>query len=145
MADRSADSLDLLERMKVGVLNGRCEFILLNDTPPEYRVRIVQGGAKFFNHDGTDFTDGPHNLNLDSGQQYSFYSNDSSQCVVQVFLAIEVNIPDEGDKTFTYTTEKAPEGRCKLRAGIKLGQQNTVSLKNLQKHGVFNVLELTEE
>ncbi|MBC2806595.1 hypothetical protein C3Y94_025935 [Rhizobium ruizarguesonis] len=145
MADKRADSADLLERMEVRVLNGRCEFIVSNDSPPEWRVRILQGGAKFFNHDGTDFTDGPHNLHLDSGQQYSFYSNDSNQCVVQVFLAVTVNVPDEGDQTLTYTTPKAPEGRCKLRAGVSLGQQNTVSLKNLEKKGVFHLLELTEE
>lgn len=145
MDDRSADAADLLGKMSVRILNGVCEFILANETPPDWRVRITQGGAKFFNEDKTDYTDGPHNLNIDSGQSYSFYSRDAGKCVSQIFLAITCNSPTDGDQTFTYTTPMAPVGKCRIRAGVALGKTSIVDQKDLQQQGITYLMELYEK
>jgi hypothetical protein len=72
---------DLLGKLSAKPLNGICEFVLKNAKPPDWKLVITQGGAKFFYSDGTDYTDGPKPLSLQSGDSYSFYSNDDKKCV----------------------------------------------------------------
>jgi hypothetical protein len=132
---------DLMKRMSARIMNGTCEFVLRNSTPSNWRVRITEGGCKFFYSDGTSDIDGPKNLNLDSGDSYSFYSGDSTKCVKQCFLAITVNVPGEDDQTLTYTSEMAPDGECWLRNGVELGQKSAISEKDLSAKGISNRME----
>jgi len=121
---------DLKERLAQGIkprlLNGTCEFDVCNDTPPEWNVTIVEGGARFFNSDGTDYTDGPRAINVPTGTCAPFNSVDNTKCVKQVFLAVNVSVPGEEPQTFTYQTEMSPEGQCWTRQGVVLGQNNLV-------------------
>jgi hypothetical protein len=133
---------DLIERMSVRVLNGTCTFIIANNTPPEWRVRITDGGCKFFYSDGTDDTDGPRNLMLDSGMSANFYSQDSTKCVKQCFLAINVSVPDEGTQPMTYTSEMAPKDQCWTQNGVELGQKLSVAEVDLSKSGKAHRLGL---
>lgn len=118
---------DLVQRLKAKVLNGTCAFVLCNDTPEEWGVVVTEGGAKFFYSDGTDDTDGPKPLNLATGACYSFHSGESSKCVKQVFLAINVAVPGEAPQTMTYQTEMAPDGQCWVQQGVTLGQTAVIS------------------
>jgi hypothetical protein len=63
-------------------------------TPADWNVTI-EAGAKFLNSDGSDHTDGPVQLNLPTGTCHAFASADSSKCVKQVFVALNVSVPGE--------------------------------------------------
>jgi hypothetical protein len=126
------DLKDRLEKAKtenprMKLLNGVCTFVLANETPPEWEVTVIEGGAKFFNSDGTDYTDGPKALNVPSASSYTFASADPSKCVLQIFLAINVSVPGEAPQTMVYQTEMAPEGECWISQGVTLGQANAVA------------------
>jgi hypothetical protein len=135
---------DLVEKLRPKPLNGICEFVLKNGTPPEWGVVITQGGAKFFYSDGTDYTDGPKSLNLRSGDSYSFYSDDASKCVKQVFLAINVYVPGEGEQTEQGSTEMAEEGKCWTRLGLELGKRDIISEDEIG-HGTIGQTLILED
>src|SRR3981081_3179946 len=127
--------LDLKERLakaktespKPRLLNGVCAFVLSNETPAEWNVTVIEGGAKFFNSDGTHYTDGPKAMNVPTGSSYTFVSADASKCVKQIFLAINVSVPGEAPQTMVYQTEMAPDGQCWISQGVTLGQANAVA------------------
>ncbi|MGK9234759.1 hypothetical protein KXS07_23630 [Inquilinus limosus] len=141
---RQLDVDDLLERMSIKVLNGTCEFILVNNTPPDWRVRITEGGCKFFYSDGESDVDGPRNIMLDSGQSYAFHSGDRTKCVKQCFLAITLSAPGEGEQTKTYTSEMAPKDECWIRNGVELGPKLVMAEAELAKPGISVRLELSK-
>jgi hypothetical protein len=132
----------LVERLKAKVLNGTCAFVLCNDTPEDWDVVVVEGGAKFFYSDSTDDTDGPKPLNLPTGACYSFFSGDSSKCVKQVFLAINVTVPGEGPQTMTYQTEMAPDGQCWVQQGVTLGQTDSINEAQIGPRSLTRLLSL---
>jgi hypothetical protein len=125
----------LKERLAAGpkpqLTNGVCQFVLSNETPPEWQVTVIEGGARFFNSDGSDYTDGPTPMTVPTGSSYTFESADSSKCVKQIFLAINVQVPGEDPQTMTYQTEMASDGECWISQGVVLQQTNQVKVVEL--------------
>jgi hypothetical protein len=132
----------LLLELNAKPLNGTCEFILTNGTPPEWDVVIQEGGAKFFYSDGSDDIDGPKLIQLRSGGSYTFRSGHSNLCVKQVFLGITVRVPGEEDQTLTYATEIAPEGQCWIRQGVELGKKAAISEQDIARTGRTRLLQI---
>jgi hypothetical protein len=46
-------------------------------TPPEWNVTVAEGGAKFLSSGGTEYTDGPKAINVQTGSPYTFVSADA--------------------------------------------------------------------
>lgn len=123
------DDNKLVELVSAGVriLNGRCEFEIENGTPSGWQATILEVGVKFFYRDGTDDTDGPRRVNLQSGQKASFFSKKADQCVFQVFAAIKVHVQGEpNDATYTYRDD-AGTGQCFIKVPVRLGPKNSVA------------------
>jgi hypothetical protein len=133
---------DLIEKLAGGSRNGTCEFVLANDCPSSWGVVIVAGGVRFFNSDGTDFTDGPKQINLTSGNSYSFHSADPEKCVKQNFLAMTVYVPGEGAQNMTWQGPFAGEGECWIRDGVILGPANSIRKDQLGARGRHVTLQL---
>lgn len=128
----------------VKILNGRCEFELENATPSGWQATILEAGVKFFYRDGTDDTDGPRRINLQSGQKASFFSRQSSKCVYQVFAVIKVHVQGEpNDATYTYRDD-AGANQCFMKVPVRLGPKNVVAEADLSSGKWDAVFEVTK-
>jgi hypothetical protein len=119
---------------------GLCYVTLTNQCPPEWGVVIVSGGVKFFNDDGTDYTDGPKPLNVPSGHSTTFVSKDPNKCVHQYFLAINVRVGNE-QQSMTHQDGVEP-GECMLHVTLTLGPTKSVR-KDFLKKDKGNLIEVT--
>jgi hypothetical protein len=142
MARDDFDASELLERLgEIRILNGQCVFVLQNKTPPEWNVVINSAGVKFFYTDGGDYTDGPRTINLGTGNNTSFFSNDPSKCVKQIFLACVVSAGSEAPVTMTWQ-DGAPPGQCLIKDSAALGPKSSVDEREIGKFSTRGFLEL---
>ena len=120
----------------------QCQITLINNCPPAWGVVIVAAGVKFFYRDGSDYTDGPRNVNLSSGQSATFVSDDAQKCVYQYFLAMTVTVPGEGAQNMT-NQGSAGEGECLIHTSVTLGPKSAIAQNDLKRGSIIDVLTLT--
>lgn len=121
----------------------QCQITIVNNCPPSWGVVIVSAGVKFFYRDGTDYTDGPRNINLGSGGTATFVSNDASKCVYQYFLAMVVQVPNQGSQTFT-DQGGVEEGKCLIHTSVTLGPKESVAAAQLSTVKLTDLLQITK-
>lgn len=122
----------------------QCQITIMNNCPAAWGVVIQSAGVKFFYRDNTDYTDGPRNVRLSSGQSATFVSNDANKCVYQYFAAMVVTVPGQGSQTFT-TQDGVEDGKCLIHTTVVLGPKSeTLTTKQLTERGVKDVLGLTK-
>lgn len=143
--DMSSAIQDLSRKLGKGdarILNGVAVVDLCNKTPANWGVTIVAAGVKFFYSDGTDYIDGPRNINLGAGGCANFQSNDNLKCVKQFLLAATVDVPNEGPANMTYQ-DGVGQGECLLHDGVDLGPKNVMSEQDRKgAQGNSSLLEL---
>lgn len=132
-------SADLLDGMRDMQEVGNCQVTIINATPSSWKVTIVSAGVKFFYRDGTDYIDGPRNINLSSGQSATFISDDPDACVFGELTAITVDVEGEGTQTFTDSYQVEEDDECLLHYSLTLGPAATAKADVL---GKLNVKEL---
>ncbi|MEO9903964.1 hypothetical protein [Nisaea sp.] len=128
----SGDAEDLLEalRKRAFLSEEKAKLVLTNNAPAKWNTMIVAAGVKFFFRDGTNFTDGPRELQLPTGDRTVFSGNDPRGCVFQYVVATLVIVDDDIPEIITYRDGMAP-GQCMQRATISLQLPTTISESSL--------------
>ncbi|MBK9374272.1 MAG: hypothetical protein IPN03_11215 [Holophagales bacterium] len=133
-----------VERLAQAAPTGyQAQITLINNCPSSWGVVIVSAGVKFFYRSGADYTDGPRNVHLSSGQSATFVSNDPNQCVFQYFLAAVVTVPNEPPKTLTNQDGVGP-GECVVHCSLVLGPKQSVGEATLAALGLLHRVELSK-
>src|SRR5215469_4473928 len=136
--EKFEDLVQAVRKVRRRTFNGVCQITLLNGCPADWNVVIVAAGVKFFYAQGGDFTDGPRDVNLYSGQSATFVSGDPAECVQGYALAATVATPD-GAQNMPYT-DSAPQGQCLIHETVTLGPQRSVPVSD--KRNIGSVLEI---
>lgn len=127
----------------VRIQNGTCQITLANNTPSSWGVTIVAAGVKFFYRNGTEYTDGPRNINLGSGGTATFISDDPDGCVFGIFVAMTVHVQGEGTQNMTYQ-DGVPDGECLLHMTVALGPASSVSEATLKDKSIHKRLSISK-
>ena len=102
---------------------GTCTIIFRNATPCDWRVRIIEIGAKFWYQDenGNIVRDWWTNkgTTIDCNQEDSLTSDDSNACVRQVLMVSKVYVSGQGERLFQQSKDGGPK-HCILRTGAVL-------------------------
>ena len=118
-----------------------CQVTITNETPPEWGVRIGEMGVKFFYRDGTDYTDGPRMINIESGKSAIFRSHDRNRCVHGVFVVARVHIPNEKPEEFIYTYQEVDEKKCIVHLPLTFGEKTSVSQDIIDSDSILGYFE----
>jgi hypothetical protein len=135
------DAKELIRALDVSVLATTCQITLANNCPSGWRVVIIAAGVKFFYDDGSDTTDGPRSVMLQSGQTATFVGK-SAGCVQQFVLAMTVKAGDEDPQTMTYQDGVDPQ-HCLTHMTVALGPKSMIK-KGARVENLAEQLELTK-
>lgn len=101
------------------------QITLLNNTPSDWDAIVIAAGVKFFYQDGTDFTDGPREVNLSAGATATFMSNKPNGCVQGFALAATVQVGNESPQNITFADTTKPD-ECLIHETVALGPKSVV-------------------
>jgi hypothetical protein len=133
----------LLRSLNDGVhlLNGTCQIALVNDTPANWNVTIAAAGVRFDYADGTDYTDGPQGVGLESGDAATFVSKKPDGCVTSFVLTLITEIPGEDAETYTYSYAEEPD-MCLICQTVCIESAVSLSRDDIKKKGLSVRLRL---
>lgn len=127
-----------------------CIVQIVNECKPEWNVNIVAVGCKFFFSDGTDFQDGPIQVNVSAGGDTSLRTNDPTKCVIKVFITITAQ--QSGQSPQNYAGQKdPPPGQClyefqaRFGAVASLTNQSALEDKNVESSVKLPQLSINTE
>lgn len=136
----NADELKALIEKNGSIRAGLCRVIIRNQTPPNWNVRIISVGTKFFYRDGGDFTDGPHQVNVSSGGETSTQNNDPSKCVYQEQTFILAVIPGQPPVTIP-AIGNCPPDKCILQIAHNVVPKSNIAENDLLSEDISKFLE----
>lgn len=87
-----------------------CTLRIINGVSSQ-GVVIKEAGAVFHKKIGGTENNGPRIVNLTNGQHADFEYN-GSECIDEIFGAIEITIPNKPNKNLQFTKKPATAGAC---------------------------------
>lgn len=100
-----------------------CTLFIKNNCPTDWGVVIIEGGARFWNRDGTDYSTGAIPLNLPAGAQDQLRSIDANKCVLTVLGACKVTIPGKPEQVLT-AQSNAGADECAIGINMVIGPKH---------------------
>ena len=135
---------DLLASLTTTTSQGNCQITLHNNTPAHWGVLIIKAGVKFFYRDGSDYTDGPRDVSLTTGQTATFISDDPKKCVFGFFVGMVVHTRGEREPaTFTFQDQVEKPDECLIHETVALAPEKSVSVTTIQEIGTLDRLSIT--
>lgn len=128
---------------EVQILNGHC-VVVVELGRVGINAMIASAGVKFFYSDGTDYTDGPRNVNIPEGGNAAFYSDDGAKCVKQWYCVMVATAPNYKPYTFE-TRDAANEGECIISAVTGLDPKLTISEVSLGDSSLESYLQVSKK
>ena len=132
-----------VKNFKPEITKGVRSCDIKNRMPPRYKVVIQIGGVKFQYLSGGSYQDGPRDINLYSGHDETFYSNDTGECCEAMICVVYVTSPylSGGGQTMQGVIGRKDPTTCLVSGEFTIALKDSVTEEELKTGDLSQLIE----